>query len=48
MIKESNLSGIQKLRLRQILDEYDIYGYLAEARVAKENFCDALDQLDIE
>lgn len=48
MIKESNLSGIQKLRLRQLLDEYDIYGYLAEARVAKENFCDALDLLDIE
>jgi hypothetical protein len=48
LYREENLSGIQKLRLRQILKEYDYNGYMAEARVAKERFMKALDELDIE
>ena len=47
MKRESNLSGMQKLRLRQILREYDPNGYLSEARIYKETFCKALDELDI-
>lgn len=46
--REENLSGMQKLRLRQILKEYDYNGYMAEAWVAKERFINALDDLDIE
>ena len=48
LYKEENLSGMQKLRLRQILKEFDYNGYMAEARVAKERFMKALDELDIE
>lgn len=47
MKSEKNLSGMQKLRLRQILREYDPNGYLSEARIYKETFCKALDELDI-
>lgn len=45
--REKNLSGIQKLRLRQILREYDPHGYLWDAWQYKEWFCEALDDLDI-
>ena len=48
LYKEENLSGMQKLRLRQILKEFDYNGYMAEARVAKERFMKALDEHDIE
>lgn len=48
LYREENLSGMQKLRLRQILKEFDYNGYMAEARVAKERFMRALDELDIE
>lgn len=48
LYREENLSGMQKLRLRQILKEFDYNGYMAEARVAKERFMKALDELDIE
>ena len=47
LTKESNLSGMQKLRLRQILREFDPHGYLSDARRTKEAFCEALDNLDI-
>ncbi len=47
MYREKNMSGMQKLRLRQILREYDPHGYLKEARIYKEIFCEALDDLDI-
>jgi hypothetical protein len=46
--KEKNLSGIQKLRLRQILREFDPNGYLRDARTYKEWFCDAMDELNIQ
>ncbi len=48
MYREKNLSGIQKLRLRQILREYDPNHFLKEAWIYKEMFCEALDELDIE
>jgi len=47
MRREKNMSGMQKLRLRQILREYDPHGYMNEAWI-KETFCKALDELDIE
>lgn len=46
--KEDNLSWIQKLRLRQILRDYDPHNYMKDAWVYKETFCIALDKLDIE
>jgi len=48
LYREENMSGMQKLRLRQIFKEFDYNGYMAEARVAKERFMKALDDLDIE
>jgi transposase len=45
--KEKNLSGIQKLRLRQILREFDPHWFLWDAWQYKEWFCEALDELDI-
>ena len=45
--KEANLSWIQKLRLRQILRQFDEHHYMKEARIVKERFCEALDELDI-
>lgn len=48
MYREKNMSGIQKLRLRQILREYDPHGFLKEAWIYKEMFCEALDELDIQ
>lgn len=47
MKKESNLSWIQKLRLRQVFKEFDYKWYMAEAWVAKERLIDALDTLNI-
>ncbi len=48
MKREENLSGIQKLRLRQILREFDFKWYLTEAWVLKERFIDALNEKDWE
>jgi hypothetical protein len=48
LTREKNLSWMQRLRLSQILDEFDIHWYLAEARVRKERFCTAIDDRDIE
>ena len=45
--KEKNLSGIQKLRLRQILREFDPYWYLRDAWMYKEWFYEAMDELNI-
>jgi len=47
MYREKNLSWIQKLRLNQIFKEFDYWGYLQEARTLKEDFYDALDNLDL-
>jgi Transposase len=46
--REKNLSGIQRLRLRQILREFDWKGYMTEAWSLKERFCDAMDEKDID
>ncbi len=48
LTREKNLSWMQRLRLRQILDEFDAHWYLSEARVRKERFCTALDDRDID
>ena len=47
MYREKNLSWIQKLRLNQIFKEFDYWGYLQEAWTLKEDFYDALDNLDL-
>jgi len=46
--REKNLSNVQKLRLRQILRDYDPNHYFKEAWIYKELFCIALDELDYE
>lgn len=48
MLKEKNMSWPQKLRLRQILSEFDENWYLTLARVSKESFIEWLENLDIE
>lgn len=48
MHREENLSSVQKLRLRQILRDYDPHHYVKEAWIYKELFCIALDELDYE
>ena len=45
--REKNLSPIQKLRLNQIFREFDYLGFLAESWTVKEDFMDALDNLDM-
>ena len=47
-IKEVRMTGLQKLRIRQILHEYDPHGYLTMAWVNKEKFLEWLDNLDID
>jgi len=47
LTREKNLSPIQKLRLNQIFREFDYNGYLAETWTIKEDFMDAIDNLDI-
>lgn len=46
--RAKNLSWMQRLRLRQIFNEFDIHWYLAESWIMKEWFCEALDDRDIE
>lgn len=48
LMKEENMSWMQRLRLRQILREFDPHDYMKEAWMYKEIFCEALDELDIE
>ena len=47
-LREWKMSGPQKLRLRQILSEFDENGYLTDAWVSKESFLEWLESLDIE
>jgi len=47
MYREKNLSWQQKLRLNQIFKEFDYLGFLQEAWTLKEDFMDALDDLNI-
>ncbi|MBS9775437.1 transposase, partial [Candidatus Gracilibacteria bacterium] len=48
LTREKNLSPIQKLRISQIFQEFDYRGYLAESWNIKEDFMQALDDLDIQ
>ena len=45
--REKNLSPISKLRLNQIFREFDYLGFMAEAWTLKEDFMDAMDDLDL-
>lgn len=45
--REKNLSPISKLRLNQIFREFDYLGFMAEAWTLKEDFMDAMDDLNI-
>lgn len=47
-LREMNMSWPQKMRLRQILSEFDPHGYLTMAWVAKESFIEWLENYDIE
>jgi len=47
LTREKNLSPFQKLRLNQIFREFDYNGYLAETRTIKEDFMDAIDDLNM-
>jgi hypothetical protein len=47
LTREKKLSEIQRVRLNQIFREFDYYGYLVEARTIKEDFMDAMDELNI-
>ena len=47
LTREKNLSPIAKLRLTQILTEYDYLWFLKEFWFMKEDFFDAMDNLDI-
>lgn len=48
LTREKNLSPLQKTRLSQIFSEFDYHWYLAESWNIKEDFMNALDDLDIE
>ncbi len=45
--REKNLSPISKLRLNQIFREFDYLGFMAEAWILKEDFMEAMDDLNI-
>lgn len=47
MYREKNLSWIQKLRLNQIFREFDYLWFMQTARTLKEDFMDAMDNLDL-
>jgi len=47
LYREKNLSWQQKLRLNQIFREFDYLWFLQEAWTLKEDFMDALDELNI-
>ena len=46
MKREKNLSPIQRIRLGQILGEFDYLNFLKEVWTIKEDFMDAIDALD--
>ena len=45
--REKNLTWLQKLRINQIFKEFDYLDYLKESRTIKEDFMDAIDNLDL-
>lgn len=45
--REKNLSPIAKLRINQIFQEFDHLGFLQESWTIKEDFMDAMDNLDM-
>lgn len=47
MYREKNLSPIQKLRLNQIFREFDYLWYMQKSWTLKEDFFDAMDNLDM-
>ena len=47
MYREKNLSWQQKLRLNQIFKEFDYLGFFQESWTLKEDFMDALDELNL-
>ena len=47
LTREKNLSWLQKLRINQIFKEFDYLDYLKEAWTIKEDFMDAIDELNI-
>jgi hypothetical protein len=47
LTREKNLSELQRMRVNQIFREYDYHWYLVEAWTIKEDFMDAIDELDI-
>jgi len=47
MTREKNLSLLQKLRINQIFREFDYMDYIKEARNIKEDFMNAIDELDL-
>lgn len=48
LYREKNLSPISKLRLNQIFREFDYLGLMQQAWTLKEDFFDAMDNLDIQ
>ena len=46
--REKNLSGQQRLRLNQIFKDFDYLWFMQEARTIKEDFMDAIDELNLE
>jgi len=48
MYREKNLSWQQRLRINQIFKEFDYWGFLQEAWTLKEDFMDAMDDLDMD
>lgn len=46
--REKNLSWQQKLRLNQIFRDFDYLGFMQEAWTLKEDFMDAIDELNLE
>jgi hypothetical protein len=47
LTREKNLSELQNIRVNQIFREYDYHGYLVEAWTIKEDFMDAIDELNL-
>lgn len=47
LTREKNLSLLQKLRINQIFREFDYMDYIKEAWNIKEDFMNALDELDL-
>ena len=48
MYREKNLSWVQKLRLNQIFREFDYLWFMQKAWTLKEDFFDAMDELNLQ